>query len=249
MNILQTHKEGDDDKLLQDIAGIGWHVIMVEATDYLPGFAYTIGLWKNYNHPELISFGLSVKTLHSILNIGGDLAKSRQQIKAGNIYEDFFENSRTQILNVDKRNIADYFGYAIWFYEQKEFPALQLVWADRNNKFPWESNFEIEFENKQPLLDRNADYKFREAKNVAVFTTRQYLELGRPIIHVVHDFDGAWQFLTGDQMPEDIKIVCFEDIIKSDTTLNDIFNLDYGESARRDFPGAKWKRSVDEVET
>jgi hypothetical protein len=55
-------------------------------------------------------------------------------------------------LNVDTRNISDYFGYAMWFNKYKEFSALQLVWTDRKDKFPWEAGFENEFERKQPLL-------------------------------------------------------------------------------------------------
>jgi len=246
---MNSENTGDDNKVLQDIATHGWHVVMIEATDYLPGFAYTVGLWKNYQHPELISFGLSVKTLHSILNIGGDIAKSGQQFSINKSYDEFFESSPTQILKVDKRNIADYFGYAIWFYNQEAFPALQLVWTDRNNKFPWDSGYEKEFEHKQPLLDRNADFKFREEKNVAVFTTRQFLEDKKPILRVIHDIDGDWQFLIGDQYPEDAKVVCLEEMIKADKSLNELFNLDYGEQADRECINSKWKRSVCENET
>jgi hypothetical protein len=68
------------------------------------------------------------------------------------------------------------------------------------------------------------------------------LEFHKPILRVIHDSEGDWQFLTGDQMPEDIKIVALEQIILKDKTLNDVFNLDYGESAEREFVGGKWTR-------
>ena len=113
---IDKHICGDDDKVLHDIATHGWHVVMVDATDYFPSFAYTVGLWKNYKHPELISFGLSSQTLHSILNIGGDIAKSGQRLLTTKVYDDFFENSPTQILTVDKRNIADINIYALHIY-------------------------------------------------------------------------------------------------------------------------------------
>jgi hypothetical protein len=60
---------------------------------------------------------------------------------------------------------------------------------------------------------------------------------------VVHDEDGDWQFLTGDQMPEDVKIVALEQMTLYDPTLNDVFNLDYGEEAERNFIGDKWIRN------
>jgi hypothetical protein len=236
----------DEKKLSADIEKFGWAVMLLEATDYLPSFAYTVGLWKNYNHPEIISFGLTTKTLHLILNDAGEIAKTGQKIEAGKNYDDFFENSKTQFLKVDSRNVSDYFGHAISYYKTTVFPAIQLVWTDRNNKFPWEKDYEKEFEHRQPLLDRNADFKYREAKNLGIFTTRQWLELGKPILHVIHDNDGDWQFLTGDQMPDDAKLVSLEQMIIKDNTLNEVFNLEYGEQARREFIGGQWTRTKTE---
>jgi len=49
--------------------------------------------------------------------------------------------------------------------------------------------------------------------------------------------------LTGDQLPGDIKIVSLEKLVLRDKTLNDVFNLDYGEEAEREFIGGEWTRS------
>lgn len=35
------------EKINSDIDKYGFSVILIEATDYLPSFAYSIGLWKN----------------------------------------------------------------------------------------------------------------------------------------------------------------------------------------------------------
>lgn len=234
----------DDEKLIRDIENHGFAVIMIEATDYLPSFGFTIGLWKKFNHPELICFGLPVTILHQVLNVGGELVKTGSQLQPGIDYEDFFENGTSHVVPVDPRNIKDYFGYAIWFNETSSFPALQLVWTDRNNKYPWESGFESAYKFIQPLLDRNADFKFLEELNLAVFTTRQWLEEKRPILRVVHEEDGDWQFLTCDQLPEDGRIVGLEQIIKRDPELNELFNLDYGEYAERAFVGDSWYRGL-----
>ena len=238
----------DDNKFSADIEKFGWTVMLVEATDYLPSFAYTVGLWENYKHPEIISFGLTTKTLHLILNDAGEIAKSGQTIIVGKAYDDFFENSGTQFINVDSKNIADYFGGAINFYDTKDFPAIQLVWTDRYNKLPWDKDYEKEFEFIQPLLDRNADFKYREVNNLGVFTTVQWLEQDKPILRVVHGNDGDWQFLTGNQMPEDIKLVALEEMILKDKTLNDTFNLDYGEEAERKYVSGQWTRTKTEEE-
>ncbi|MNR43644.1 hypothetical protein D3C85_1622850 [compost metagenome] len=44
-------------------------------------------------------------------------------------------------------------------------------------------------------------------------------------------------------MPEDIKIVAIEELIKNDSTLNEIFDLEYGEEAERDTIDGKWTRN------
>lgn len=226
-----------------NIEKFGLHVIMVSSTNYLPSFAYSIGLTRTYNHPEIICFGLPNSLGHEIINDVTEIIKGGKIIESGKVYPEIFKDSRATFLKVDKRSIKDYFGAALNYYINEDFNAFQLIWTDRNDKFPWEDNFEEEFSYKQPLLDRNVAFKFNEPKNLTTFTTRQWLEEQKPIIRVVHDNDGDWQFLTGDQMPEDIKIVALAELIKRDDTLNEIFDLDYNEEAERDFIGGKWTRS------
>lgn len=235
--------EKSDTKTNKNIEKFGWEVILVKGTKYFPSFGYTIGLSKNYNHPEIICFGLSIETLHAVLNDAGELVKSGQKIEIGKDYLDFFENSKSQFLMVDQSSLNDYFGTAFEYYGNTKFSALQLVWTDTKNKLPWETDFEAKYKFKQPLLDRNMDFKFNEEKNVAIFTTKQFLELNEPILYVVHNKNGDWQFLTGGVISaKNAKIMSIEEIVKRDLTLNEIFDLDYGESAKRDKIGGQWKR-------
>jgi hypothetical protein len=204
----KDHNCIDDQKIVSDIEKYGLSVILIEATDYLPSFAYSVGLWRKYNHPEIISFGLTIETLHAVINNAADLVKAGQTIESGRNYDDIFTNLKTELINVDKRNLRDYFGYAIDLYKTIEFPALQLVWTDRKGN-----------------------------------------ELKKPIIHVVHDDNGDWQFLTGDQFSEDVKMVALEQLILKDETLNEVFDLDYGEEATRDLIGGHWTRRKIEYES
>lgn len=251
MKTENNHNCIDPDDLIEktkfNIEKYGVQVIIIKSTDYLPSFAYSVGLWQKYNHPEIICFGLSTTLLHEIINDVAEIVKANELIVEDKTYLNIFEDSRSEFLKVAPENINDYFTTAINLYNTNDFPALQLVWTDRNDKFPWEENFEEEFLYKQPLLDRNADFKFREPKNLTAFTTKQWLNEGKPILRVVHDEDGDWQFLTGNQMPEDIIIVSLEQLILRDKTLNEIFNLEYEERAERDFIGDKWIR--DKIES
>lgn len=231
-----------------NIVKYGLQVIMVSKHNDSPSFAYSIGLFETYKQPEIICFGLPDKVGHEVINEVAELMKAGEIIKPYIIYDNIFKDNKAEFISVDNRNISDYFGAALNYYESTIFPAFQLVWTDRNNKFPWEENFEEKFLYEQPLLDRNTDFKYREAKNLGIFTTRQWLELDKPVLRVIHDTDGDWQFLTGDQMPDDIRIVALEEMILSDKTLNEAFDLDYGYSLEREFIGGDWTKTKIEDE-
>ena len=249
MTTENEHSCRDDNRTKSDIEKYGLSVILIEATEYLPSFAYSIGLWSKYSHPEIICFGLSTQTLHTLINDVAEIVKSGQKIEMNKSHTDIFENSKAEFLKVDNENLSDYFGTAIDFYNSEKFPSLQLVWTDRNDKFPWETDFEEEFIHRQPLLDRNANFKFREAKNLGIFTTSQWLELNKPILIVIHDNDGDWQFLTGDEIqPENFKLVSLEQMTIKDKILNEVFDLEYGEKAERKYIGGKWERKIVEYD-
>jgi len=220
----------------------GLSVIKINATEYLPSFAYSVGLKESLNHPEIICFGLNGQLLHELINDVAKIISDEGKINTNKEYKNIFQNSRAKFLKIDKRNIEDYFGVAIKYFGTKEIEGFQLIWTDRNDKFPWENGFEEEFKFKQPLLDRNAEFKFREERNLAVFTTKKWLE-NEPILRVLHDQDGDWQFLTKEIDFKTGKLVSLDKMILKDETLNEIFDLEYGEEAERDFIGGEWRRN------
>ncbi|MFA6152221.1 MAG: DUF4262 domain-containing protein [Chitinophagaceae bacterium] len=234
----------DHKKLNADIEKFGWTIIALEATEYLPSYAYTIGLWKNYRHPEIIVFGLPVGMLHTVLNEAGAMIKSSQKLESGKLYNDFFENGNTCFIPVDERNFRDYINYATELNGALAFPAFELIWTDKNLKFPWEDNFDTELKFKQPLLDRNADFKFFEERSLTVFTSKQFIG-GETILKVVHDEEGEWQFLTGGEISmDDAAMVSLEQLVLKDPTINDLFDLDYGQEAERKSINDQWERRL-----
>ncbi|SEW56353.1 DUF4262 domain-containing protein [Chitinophaga arvensicola] len=229
-------------KEIQDkIDQYGCYIIGIESEDHLPGFAYTIGLTQQFNHPEIICFGLSTGLLKDILNDACELIKNGQSFQPGIDYDDFLEDFPLQFLSVDQSFLPDYFGIANAFYHASEYTALQLVWPDKQSLFPWETGFHAAWKFKQPLLDRNTDFKFYEERNVAVFTTSHVLA-GKPILYVYHNEDGAWQFHS-EQAPDlkDSKLVCLEEITRIDTGVNELFDLPLGKSAWRESANDPWE--------
>lgn len=143
----------------------------------------------------------------------------------------------------------NYVGYGTWFYDRGvDFPMYQLVWPDKQHHFPWEATFNPDWKHKQPLLDRNIDFKFYEERNLGVFTTKQAFE-GDPILYVYHNADGNWQFHTV-QKPDlgDAMLICLEEITKLDQTINDIYHLDFGWRAWRASKDDEWEWEKDTEE-
>lgn len=153
-------------------------------------------------------------------------------------------------------------GWAYWFYEGKEFPVLQAVYPDLENRFPEDPEFDRSFQ--QPLMQpdqlmspiekdfwASADpssslfnWKFPDPPNTLVFLSKPVHEKLEAVNFVSHEIeDGAWQFL-GDSMgtPEGPVAVCFHHPIDEDPSLVELADLPRGWYAERNAPGAPWVR-------
>ena len=68
---MSDHYERDKQitaSILEDIAAYGVHIAYVESDGYCPGFGYSIGLYKEFNHPEIIVIGLDFESTGAIIN-------------------------------------------------------------------------------------------------------------------------------------------------------------------------------------
>ena len=241
---MSDHYERDKQitaSILEDIAAYGVHIAYVESDGYCPGFGYSIGLYKEFNHPEIIVIGLDFESTGVIINnVKNEIGNGTRFLERVN-YPDFLVDRPIQFIEVEKEHYPDYLGYAGWYNDNSfDFPCLQLVWPDRAGNYPWEADFNEVFKFQQPLLDRNTDFKFLEERTLGVFTTAEVLE-GNPIRFVYHNEDGDWQFHS-EQDPDlaKAKLVCLEELVQKDNTLNEIYYLNYGESAKRNYIGDEW---------
>ena len=70
-----------------------------------------------------------------------------------------------------------------------------------------------------------------------------------PILRVLHENDGDWQFLCDTSYAiADLKIVALEEIVKRDPTVNELFQLNYGWHALRETVGGRWEKEEHETE-
>ena len=240
----EEHDKETEEDIQQAINKYGWFIALFEADTATPAFAYTIGLWKTYNHPEIICFGLSTDIMHELLNDAGGEVKNGKPISLDVDNIDYLSDFPVMFKNVEPDNISDYMGYGQWYHGYKDFPVIQLFWTDKERNYPWQNDYNSALQFNQPLLDRKLDFKFFEPRNVASFIVKQIVYGGKPILYVTHDEDdGAWQFLTDEEaIVDDLIVVSLNEIVKLDPSVNELFNLPTGQYATRKFVGDKWVR-------
>lgn len=220
----------------------GCQIMLVQGDNYMPPFAYTIGLFQQYNHPEIICFGLDLETMQTMLNNAKDRVEDEQILEVGKSYSGFLEkDAELHFIAVDKAFFADYLGYGNWFYRNTDYPVIQMVWPDKKGCFPWNKKFDDNLQFAQPLLDRDIDFRFYESKQLGVFSTDKVLA-GEPIRFVIHDNDGDWFFLEDEEVDvEDLKLYALKEIVKVDNSINSIYYLQYGWEAKRKDRGEIWE--------
>ena len=141
--------------IVECIADPGWSVQMIAAGEGPdePAFGYTIGLFHNYQQPELIVVGLRHELMHSMLNDVAQRIKDGKVLAVGEKLVDVLEGFDVTLREVrTKESFKQHVGYALWFYKGKPFPLFQLVWPDKQGRFPKEKGTSDGFNAQQPLL-------------------------------------------------------------------------------------------------
>ncbi len=147
----ETPLSAEDERTIGHIEKFGCSVVSVTKTAHGHGWSYTIGVFDTSGKPEIIAVGLPPQVAHSALNEaakrirgGADLTKGRHNDIVGRVECEFRP--------VDPKWIAQLMGWAIWYYEGADFPVLQLVYPDAENRFPEDKDFDAAYE--QPLMQR-----------------------------------------------------------------------------------------------
>ena len=88
-------------------------------------------------------------------------------------------------------------------------------------------------------------WPFEDTENTAVFVCEHVFDRSRPILFVVHDHDGDWQFLCGgDHTGGSPRILCFGCVAELDASLWSLADLPVGWGAEREQPKAGWNREA-----
>lgn len=249
--ILPEPEDDHDRAILGHIAGYGWSVIGIEEDDEGPTYSFSVGLYHTLGAPELLVVGQKPPTAQGIINHAAELMRDGRRFADGERTDDILGGYPAVFAAVDPRYHREYLGYARWLYRGSDFPVLQIVWPDRDGRFPWDDGYPAALFARQRVLGRTSrwphGWPFPDPPNVVTFTSRQVVREKQPIRLVTHNDDGAWQFHTGHPVSlDDAMIVALEQMVRIDPTLTELGGLGCGRSATRAEVGAAWERSESE---
>jgi hypothetical protein len=139
-------------KAVEDVSRHGLHVVRVLPEGGTPGWAFSIGLWENYQHPEVVVFGLTPEVAHHLLNQVAEVVRIGGKFEPGSEYDDLLEGIRCTFKPVQSLWYHPFLGWADWFYEDSDYPVLQCIWPDHDQRYPWDPAFRADWVWAQPLL-------------------------------------------------------------------------------------------------
>ncbi len=142
-------------RVFEDVAQFGWHVVGVTAAGQDPAFAFTVGLFATYAHPELLVFGLPFSVSHGLFTTCVERIKQGQAFSDGQVRTDILNHHHVAVGTVPIVHYPTYLGSAIGYYGDTAFPVLQLFWPDKANRFPWQPEYDASYLEMQRVLSDN----------------------------------------------------------------------------------------------
>lgn len=141
------------DHITRAIAEKGYAVVTVEAdrASNAPGFSYTVGLAAK-NLPELILFGLAAAPARTILTHAADLMQTQGALPDRHRTDGLIGDVLVEFRRVTESARATHLRLASAFHEHTDYEALQLVWSDRDGRFPDDPRFSATLRPLQPRL-------------------------------------------------------------------------------------------------
>lgn len=144
--------EDGDLALLAGVAQRGWHVVPAAEEDGRPARAYSVGLFRSFDHPEIIVLGVAADALAEAVDRVGARVRRGERFDASEVARGVVDGRLAVFRPVAQRHLGGWLEYAVWYHGGPRFPALQCVWSDGDGRFPWDPWFPREGRECQPPL-------------------------------------------------------------------------------------------------
>jgi hypothetical protein len=240
----------------------GCSVVGISSGDDVPAWAFTVGLWHTLGSPEIAMFGLRLPDMQTWLNRLGEQIRSGRPLVPGQPREGVLNGFPLEFRPVHDSWYPRLFGSALNFYQRPPLPIVQAIWPDRSGLFPWQDDSGDNCRADQPCswvayeehapsiwsdLDAITPWPFPSVgAPTPVYTLHRIAGEGSPVVGVVHDHDGSWQFLDGEDVAvEDITTIHLHHMLVSHPHIREVADLQPGQQAWRDLHGVWHRRRIE----
>ena len=129
----------------------GWDVVSVPARDGIPRYSYTVGLSRR-GLSEFIVFGFSPDLARPALGDLAQRARDGERFPSGVGLEDILPGMPAVLLDVPETEARHYLA-AAREHAPRTLRALQIVWPDGADRFPWQHGYDDAFRARQVILN------------------------------------------------------------------------------------------------
>jgi hypothetical protein len=152
-------------QVLADIVEYGWHCVLVADEHHshhaaenaaLPphevydaAFAYTVGVWGTFRHPELVLVG-RWQHAHGYLNVLVEMIREGHRFGPGDSTDEVLEGYEVRLGAVSESRRLELLTWTDWANAREPFEALQVILPDRAGRWPSDPDYEGF---SQPLLN------------------------------------------------------------------------------------------------
>jgi len=143
--------------VLADIASNGLHIAHEAERGERPQYAYTVGMGHSFGQPEVLVIGLPREVAQDLLDNLADEADGGRTFAAGEQHDGLVRGYPVRLLRVSGDQAAQWLPLVGWAYERADVPCLQLVYPDRQGRWPWQPDVRDGFRRIQPVLERAAE--------------------------------------------------------------------------------------------
>jgi hypothetical protein len=143
----------EETQILADVREHGVHVVCHEGSDASPPYGYTVGLYLNAGHPEVLVIGLPPDSAADVLTEVTELVGDGSAFAAGDESSDVLRKYSVRFVEAPPSSHERWLGKAQWFYSSVDgsFPSLQLLWPTQKGRFPGDKGLPAWMKKYQPV--------------------------------------------------------------------------------------------------